>query len=151
MTDQLVKRKFAGLLLSPTNNKSGGETTPEIGAAASGTASTIVDGVKVVGVGEQLDAATSVETKEKKRRIRIDDDDESPTFNPMARGIKTRGRGRGRGSRGGIGGRGAMRGGLTTPRSGSLSLLSTPEKSRDAAVFTSPEGKVCFIDCFFII
>lgn len=81
--------------------------------------------------------------KERKRRIRIDDDDESPTFNPMARGIR---RIRGRGSRGNRGGRGAMRLQLNQQkiqRTGGIFLLNTPEKSHDATIFTTPEGKVC--------
>lgn len=64
--------------------------------------------------------------KERKRRIIVDDDDESPTWQ---RGFK-RTRGRGRGARG--------RGGLNRSQH-RLQMLSSPEKSRDASVFTTPE------------
>ena len=89
------------------------------------------------------DSSTKVEVKERKRRIRIDDDDESPTFNPLVRSIR---RGRGRGSRGSRGGRGANslrhQSNLKMQRSGSIFLLNTPEKSHDSIIFTTPEGKV---------
>lgn len=65
--------------------------------------------------------------KERKRRIIVDDDDESPTWQ---RGFK-RTRGRGRGSRG--------RGGLNRGSQHRLQMLSSPEKSRDASIFTTPE------------
>lgn len=68
--------------------------------------------------------------KERKRRIIIDDDDESPTFNPLSRSHKRARKGRGMRGRGK---RNIQRQNL---------LLTSPEKSRDAAVFTTPEGKV---------
>lgn len=73
----------------------------------------------------------------------IDDDDESPTFNPMSRGIR---RGRGRGGRGNRG-RGRLRTPTQQSRSASNSIISSPDKSRDGGssscgVFTTPDGKL---------
>lgn len=122
----------------------------------------IEDGVQSVVVGDTSASPLKPEIKEKKRRIRIDDDDESPTFNPLTRGIR-RGRGRGgRGSRGGA--RGALRmqqrqlqrnnailgnasGGA--PQNPTMFLLNTPEKSHDGIIFTTPEGKVSGIFRYF--
>lgn len=88
-----------------------------------------------------LSSATSSNTlKERKRRIVIDDDDESPTFNPLARGNKKM-RGKGRANRG--------RGGLLKNQR-KINLLSSPEKSRDSNVFTSPEGIVSRKCLFYI-
>lgn len=82
--------------------------------------------------------------KEKKRRMHIDDDDESPTFNPMSRGTR---RGRGRGGRGSRG-RGRSKAGQQqqqqrTPTN-SNSMISSPDKSRDGGssscgIFTTPK------------
>lgn len=89
---------------------------------------------------ENVETPTTV-AKERKRRMRIDDDDESPTFNPMSRGIR---RGRGRGGRGNRG-RGRLRTPNQQPRSASNSIISSPDKSRDggssSCVFTTPDGK----------
>lgn len=93
--------------------------------------SSITESITTTSTQESLTSTqdTPVVTKERKRRIVIDDDDESPTFNPLNRGIK-RMRGRGRGSRG--------RGSLQRK----MHLMQSPEKSVDATVFTSPEGIV---------
>lgn len=95
--------------------------------------------------------------KERKRRIVIDDDDESPTFNPLNRGMK---RIRGRGRRG--------RSGLTrlnqrkmhlSPEKGANSLPATPSlatatpaaaQDDDSNLFTSPEGIVSRQICLTI-
>lgn len=109
--------------------------------------------------GERMPSTLKSATKERKRRIRIDDDDESPTFNPL--GSRTTGlgrtRGRGRGSRGG------SRGGLARQSAGGVQRtvkgvpvesgivdgafrLVTPEKSstldNGAVVFMSPDEKM---------
>lgn len=76
-------------------------------------------------------AATASAIKERKRRIIVDDGDESPTFNPLARGAK-KGRGRGRGARG--------RAQFLKNRR--IQLTESPEKSRDDSVFTTPDGIV---------
>lgn len=82
--------------------------------------------------------------KERKRRIRIDDDDESPTFSPVGRSVR---RGRGRGGRGSRG-RGGQQRAMVKIGAGlaeSMFLLGSPEKSRDAPeprAFASPEGIV---------
>lgn len=88
--------------------------------------------------------------KERKRRIRIDDDDESPTFNPMSRG--SRGRGRGRGGRGSRGGRNIMKNIKLSTKLASdaidrVFMMSMPNKLNDevgihSSNFTTPDGKV---------
>lgn len=113
------------------------ELTALVSAANASTEPTVV--------GQPPVDATKPEAKERKRRIRIDDDDESPTFNPMARGVR---RGRGRGGRGSRGARGALKGMRqqrtpgTTGVGHNVFMLSTPEKSHDGIIFTTPEGKV---------
>lgn len=93
-----------------------------------------------VVINEIIDITTETPLsimKERKRRMRIDDDDESPTFNPMSRGTR---RGRGRGGRGSRG-RGRLRTAQQQQRSSSI--ISSPDKSRDGGssscgVFTTP-------------
>lgn len=117
--------------------------------------------------GEQTPSSLKSVVKERKRRIRIDDDDESPTFNPLGRATGL-GRARGRGR----GGRGGSRGGLSRQSAAGVQRtvkgvpvdsgivdgafrLVTPDKSTttdngtvvfmspDEKMFTSPpEGKV---------
>lgn len=70
-------------------------------------------------------------SKERKRRIVVDDDDESPTFNPLSRssGKKVRGKNR-RGKHG-----------LLKQKQRQM-MFATPDKSNENAIFTSPESIV---------
>lgn len=69
--------------------------------------------------------------KERKRRIVIDDDDESPTFNPLRSNKKIRGK------------NSRSRNSLLKKRKGQL--LSPSDKANENVVFTSPEGIVSTI------
>lgn len=164
-----------------------GDSPPVQSSISDGNTSTELTGIIQVGAvgggdvsiqGDTNADGTPIskpEIKERKRRIRIDDDDESPTFNPLARGIRrSRGRG-GRGSRGGNRG-GTLRMqqrqqqraaanallGISSNSSGAtpnstaaggntMFLLHTPEKSRDGIIFTTPEGKVSGIFLFIYL
>lgn len=68
--------------------------------------------------------------KERKRRIVIDDDDESPTFNPLRSNKKIRGKNR------------RHRHGLLSKKQRKAQLLSPTDKTNENSVFTSPEGIV---------
>lgn len=117
---QSTPRQFAGVLMPPDNANPIESNTPQ--------------------------SQQSPLKAGRKRRIRIDDDDESPTFNPLARGIR---RGRGRGGRGSRGGRGTLRRQLHRPL---MSILSSPDKSSgEVSPFTSPEAKVILIEFLFVI
>lgn len=67
--------------------------------------------------------------KERKKRIIIDDDDESPTFNPLRSNKKIRGKNR------------RSRNNLLLKKR-KCQLLSSSDKLNENAVFTSPEGIV---------
>lgn len=70
--------------------------------------------------------------KERKRRIVVDDDDESPTFNPLSRSSKKM-RGKNR----------KNRVGLSKQKQRKLLLLGTPDgKANESAIFTSPDSIV---------
>lgn len=84
--------------------------------------------------------------KERKRRIVIDDDDESPTFNPLRSNKKIRGKNR------------RSRHGLLSKKQRKAQLLSPTDKTNENSVFTSPEGIVSsffsrlqLLTCFFLV
>lgn len=108
-------------------------TTPTLatGALATDTTTPITPSAEAAGAVAATPTApiTPISAiKERKRRIIVDDDDESPTFNPMSRGNKRARRGKGRKGRN---------------NNQRRSLPASPEKSRDAGIFTTPDGKVC--------
>lgn len=140
-------------------------TTGTVAAASAAAAGVPVDGVIATGPplldangggGVPITSPLKTIVKKCKRRIRIDDDDESPTFNPLVRQVR---RGGGRGSRGGgRGSRGGGRGGQQrsvvrqvgtgqSPES-MFFLGSTPDKAKDAEPeprpFASPDGGIVF-------
>lgn len=77
-------------------------------------------------------------SKERKRRIVVDDDDESPTFNPLSRSSGKKARGKNR--------RGKT--GLLKQKQRQM-LFITPDKANESAIFTSPESIVS-VEVFFI-
>lgn len=109
-------------------------TTPvtplPLDAADAGAVTPTMAGAVVAGIGQTPLTPLSA-IKERKRRIIVDDDDESPTFNPMSRGSKRARRGRGRKGR--------------NNNQRRSQLLMSPEKAREAGIFTTPDGKVCII------
>lgn len=69
--------------------------------------------------------------KERKRRIIIDDDDESPTFNPLRSNKKIRGKNR-------------RRQNSLMLKKRKIQVLSQSDKTNENVVFTSPEGIVSY-------
>lgn len=76
-------------------------------------------------------ALTSGISKERKRRIVVDDDDESPTFNPLSRSSGKKARGKNRRGKGGL-----------LKQKQRQMLFATPDKTNENALFTSPESIV---------
>lgn len=77
-------------------------------------------------IGPTLPTTPNV-PKERRKRIIIDDDDESPTFNPLRCHKKARGKNRRN---------------LLSKKQRKTQLLSPSDKANENAVFTSPEGIV---------
>lgn len=135
LPDDIVGQTQPDQLLSPQKSCENSQDLPSIPASQEILNTTTPAKSTVDAASGQIVTPISV-VKERKRRIIVDDDDESPTWQ---RGFK-RTRGRGRGSRG--------RGGLNRNSQHRLQMLSSPEKSRDASIFTTPE--VSLFECFIV-
>lgn len=96
--------------------------------------------------GSMIDKAVDIASpstpsvpKERKRRIIIDDDDESPTFNPLRSNKKIRGKNR------------RNRQNMLLKKQRKVQLLSPTDKTNENAVFTSPEAIVSVLLHFFFV
>lgn len=144
------------MTFSESVESNGNEATLEVISLHDADTSIDEDGIVTVTVDDEKESNSAVleplEKKEdKKRAPRIipDDDDESPTFNPLNRSLTPR-RGRGRGYRGrGSKGRGSKQVArvllsqkILANSQTNMSLTETPERYPNGALFSTPDGKV---------